>query len=329
MYLAPLDPSVKYSFIHRSIAFIHLLQYLINFLPIDTFENWTFRQCQYLNYKTMKNSIPFSLKCLVVLVFSLFLNSCDKHEQEIQIAEIGENATSKKNDSKGFGMNMGCPGSPSVNNCTVSYPLIYGDNFTTWHFGDGTSMTSRSGFSYQYLSNGTYTITSNSGCSFTVTISNCAASASDFDNDGIVNSADNCPTNFNPNQADQDRDSIGDICDTFNCSDLINDNWSGIIIRDGFSPNGDKIHEIFKPEYDFSKYNTPYNARKITMEITAGGIQKYYEVYRPSANSTGTLKGWDGTSNGQIAIDGYYRCTLKVESCYGTRTFSKFIWLIR
>ncbi|MCD4722958.1 MAG: right-handed parallel beta-helix repeat-containing protein [Desulfobacula sp.] len=36
----------------------------------------------------------------------------------------------------------------------------------------------------------------------------------DIDHDGIQDSLDNCPYNYNPNQKDQDIDDIGDICDT-------------------------------------------------------------------------------------------------------------------
>ena len=38
---------------------------------------------------------------------------------------------------------------------------------------------------------------------------------SDSDGDGIVDTADNCPSTYNPDQADRDGDGIGDVCD--NC----------------------------------------------------------------------------------------------------------------
>lgn len=37
---------------------------------------------------------------------------------------------------------------------------------------------------------------------------------SDRDDDGVSNSVDNCPDNYNPNQADSDTDGIGDACDS-------------------------------------------------------------------------------------------------------------------
>jgi parallel beta-helix repeat protein/YD repeat-containing protein len=36
----------------------------------------------------------------------------------------------------------------------------------------------------------------------------------DTDNDGVANSADNCPNVYNPDQADMDGDGIGDVCDS-------------------------------------------------------------------------------------------------------------------
>ena len=46
---------------------------------------------------------------------------------------------------------------------------------------------------------------------------------SDSDNDGVDNWADNCPNIANPDQADIDKDSIGDVCD--DCIDFDRDGY--------------------------------------------------------------------------------------------------------
>ncbi|MBP6054937.1 MAG: T9SS type A sorting domain-containing protein [Cytophagaceae bacterium] len=43
----------------------------------------------------------------------------------------------------------------------------------------------------------------------------------DVDKDGVPDDADNCPKNYNPDQADADKDGIGDVCDVIN-SYLVN-----------------------------------------------------------------------------------------------------------
>ncbi|MEY4987407.1 MAG: hypothetical protein RL567_1186 [Bacteroidota bacterium] len=44
---------------------------------------------------------------------------------------------------------------------------------------------------------------------------------SDLDKDGILDDVDNCPKSYNPDQADTDKDGVGDVCDVLN-SYLIN-----------------------------------------------------------------------------------------------------------
>lgn len=55
----------------------------------------------------------------------------------------------------------------------------------------------------------------------------------DTDNDGIADSADNCPNNANADQADNDNDGIGNICDSTpngssTCSDITSSNYAHV-----------------------------------------------------------------------------------------------------
>ncbi|MBC8029182.1 MAG: thrombospondin type 3 repeat-containing protein [Pyrinomonadaceae bacterium] len=57
----------------------------------------------------------------------------------------------------------------------------------------------------------------------------------DADNDGITDSADNCPTVANPGQEDADNDDIGDACDT--CNDVDGDGVCGNVDNCPTVPN--------------------------------------------------------------------------------------------
>ncbi len=67
---------------------------------------------------------------------------------------------------------------------------------------------------------------------FNVTINNCQG---DFDNDGILDAVDNCPTVSNPDQADSDEDGIGDVCDN-TCAGLTAIAGPDRLVCEGDSP---------------------------------------------------------------------------------------------
>ncbi len=56
----------------------------------------------------------------------------------------------------------------------------------------------------------------------------------DGDEDGIIDSQDNCPENYNPDQSDNDGDGLGDVCDPDDDNDGVSDDDEG---QSGTNPN--------------------------------------------------------------------------------------------
>ncbi|HIP36391.1 MAG TPA: hypothetical protein EYG85_06020 [Crocinitomix sp.] len=73
----------------------------------------------------------------------------------------------------------------------------------------------------RYLGGAALVSGNNNNCvSIPVIIISCKVSQQDIDNDGVINTNDNCQDTSNPNQEDTDSDGIGDVCD--NCPDDAN-----------------------------------------------------------------------------------------------------------
>ena len=71
----------------------------------------------------------------------------------------------------------------------------------------------------------------------------------DSDGDGIVDTEDNCPDQFNPEQGDNDSDGVGDLCD--NCPEEIN--------HDQADTDGDNAGDVCDPctDTDGDDYGDP------------------------------------------------------------------------
>jgi poly(hydroxyalkanoate) depolymerase family esterase len=66
---------------------------------------------------------------------------------------------------------------------------------------------------------------------------------SDIDNDGVIDSEDNCPNDANVDQADNDNDGIGNICDSTPNGEILDSDSDGIINSEDNCPNDANVDQ--------------------------------------------------------------------------------------
>lgn len=134
----------------------------------------------------------------------------------------------------------------------------------------------------------------------------------DMDDDGIIDSEDNCPESYNPDQSDIDNDGIGDVCDD---SDDTPTEEPTVKRTSTYSPgNKNKLPiAIIEEPYEYTVYDQP---------ITLDGSNSY----DPDTGDTITSYEWnfgDGSiGTGAIVtheyeISGSYYVTLTVHDNHG------------
>ena len=95
----------------------------------------------------------------------------------------------------------------------------------------------------------------------------------DDDNDGILDTNDNCPNTPNTYQADRDHDGLGDVCDTIE-----------INASEAITPNGDGINDTWVI------YNLANHPGSTVRVFNANGTQVFYSANYQN-NWTGNYQG--------------------------------------
>ncbi|MHC4623035.1 MAG: thrombospondin type 3 repeat-containing protein, partial [Planctomycetota bacterium] len=120
----------------------------------------------------------------------------------------------------------------------------------------------------------------------------------DTDNDGIVDSNDNCPYTANPDQADSDSDGIGNVCD--NCPDVCNPDQvdsEGFVTTESDSFEGYDVDDTYwtltyedKVHTSGDKAPVPDGNCSLKLWCVAGYMGRISRDY--GGNHTGTIKIW-------------------------------------
>ncbi len=155
----------------------------------------------------------------------------------------------------------------------------------------------------------------NANIFYAINSSNFSIVNTDRDNDGILNTVDNCPDTANPDQADTDLDGIGDLCDI----DDDNDGILDIIDNCPLTPNPNQLDsdgDGFGDICDGMVINnviTPNNDAINDTWIISNNQQFPNAVYKVFNrwgklvfHSKGYVNTWAGTYNGETLPTGSY-----------------------
>lgn len=121
----------------------------------------------------------------------------------------------------------------------------------------------------------------------------------DNDSDGILNTKDNCPDTYNPNQADADNDGVGNLCDP---------DFGGAATLSSLSSASGTLQPAFNPEvFDYLMYA---NYGVTTVDFNAVGAESSFTI---TGNTGLDISSGSGEASIVVSGNGIASTTYKVK----------------
>lgn len=133
----------------------------------------------------------------------------------------------------------------------------------------------------------------------------------DMDGDGIADANDNCPNIANPNQEDQDNDTIGDVCD----DDIDGDGVNNDVDCDPLDPN---VNTVQNSSFTLSAFSCGSGAQVFDVFPTEGGTF----IFNPAPNDGAIINSSTGMVSNAIPGVTYSIEYIPNSDCYSQSTQS-------